>query len=554
MARNIKARKPPEDFDAAGDDEEVRRDKKPLKASDKKPTKTGKHVVEEDYFASDDEAEEEAETEKALTGKSTIIKPHKNAEEGDDNSPYRPKYITFGEDAMTKGGKKSKTKLEQNKINNRTRLTDSLVKFMVESTRKKYGNSSILVGRETDRLVVGIPMFAGSGKTGLRYPGILGLEFVMCMDIWPLGLVIQLVAKTGVGKSGFLAEVGRWFHMAGGYFNLQECETKFNPEWYRSIMGEKVFDEEVMLGRCRSVEDWQRKNTFSLQQAKRFMTGTAAEPGPGRVFPWLFGVDSIMGKSSELTQDDILGKLGESGERGTTGKGFAGRGFPIEALSITRYMRSIPGELDNWPFSQVLVNHLRIKSDDMGNPERSKAGGEQVGFQESFEIELSKVGGHAKRIESKTFEGYGVQISCEKNSFGPTHRKCQTRVLWRDEVDEETGKRVSRTYWDWDWTTVHLLNSIMNSDKGSPRLKHNLKEEAEFHIACPSVSDIENRAWSRTLGMKEKDAMPWAELGAAIRQDDKLMNRLREALRITRRPRMAGNYAAQLDKLAEEMP
>jgi hypothetical protein len=94
----------------------------------------------------------------------------------------------------------------------------------------------------------------------------------------------------------------------------------------------------------------------------------------------------------------------------------------------------------------------------------------------------------------------------------------------------------------------------MNSDKGSPRLKHNLREEADFHIACPSVSEIENRAWSRTLGMKEKDAMPWSELGAAIRQDDKLMNRLREALRITRRPRMAGNYAAQLDKLAEEMP
>ncbi len=550
-----------DDFDAGGDDEPRRppaaaakKGEKP-KAGEKPKTekakpKAGKtsrrQVPEEDnYFAgSEEETEDEladASTDKKLSGaKAKIWTP-----------PPRT-IVTFGPQGRSTDPKANK--LDKRKALNRSRLTDNLIKHMVRETKKKYGNGAVMVGRDTDQLIVGIPMFAGRGPTGLMYPGCLGLEYVFCMDIFPLGLVIQLVAKTGVGKSGFLAEIGRWFHMAGGYFNLCECETKFNPEWYRSIMGRDIFDNEVLLDRCSSVEDWQRKNTFGIHEAKRFMTGTKTEPGPGRTFPWLFGVDSIMGKSSEITQEGILGKVSEAtGERGTTGTGAAGRGFPIEALIITRYMRSIPGELDNWPFSMVLINHLRIKQDAMGNEERSKAGGEQVGFQESFEVELSKVGGHKKKIESVNFEGFPVQISCEKNSFGPTHRRCQTRVLWMDTIDENTGERIEKTFWDWDWTTVHLLNWML-SDKGNPRIKHSLKNELGFHLACPSTSDIENRAWSRTLGMTEKDACPWSELGALIRQDQKLMDELRMALRITKRPYMGGSYQDQLNELAKKLP
>ena len=79
-------------------------------------------------------------------------------------------------------------------------------------------------------------------------------------------------------------------------------------------------------------------------------------------------------------------------------------------------------------------------------------------------------------------------------------------------------------------------------------------KEVDFHLDCPSVSDVENKAWSKNLGMKAKDAAPWSEVGAMIRRDAGLMDTLRKALRINRRPLLEGNYLEQLDALAEAMP
>jgi hypothetical protein len=448
--------------------------------------------------------------------------------------------------------RKDEARLADWKGRNRGKALDAFFRGQAELARKKFGHKSVYVGSEADALIICIPMYAGHGEAAARYPGCLPMEFVLAQDGFPLGLVFQLVARHGVGKSGLLAEFGRWFFLAGGGMYLNEAESKFNPNWYRSILGKEFFDM-MPLARCKSVEDWQRKLSFSIQSTKAGMEGSKESPGPGRTIPVLYGVDSIMGKSSEETQEAILGKLDRrTGQRGTTGDGAASRGFPIEALKITRYMRTIPGELDEWPFSLVLVNHLRIKTDDAGNVERSKAGGEQVNFQESFELELKKVGGHKKVITCANFEGFPVEISCEKNSFGPTHRRIQTRLLWWDEKNED-GEWEQRTAWDWDWSTVHLLYTLMHGERANPRFRQALKD-IDFHLECPKTAEVENLAWSRSLGMKREDAMPWSDVGALIREDRELLDRLRCALRINRRPVLAGDYLEQLGQLARDMP
>src|SRR5690606_7191944 len=111
-------------------------------------------------------------------------------------------------------------------------------------------------------------------------------------------------------------------------------------------------------------------------------------------------------------------------------------------------MRSIPQELDNWPFSLVLINHLRRHKNDDGIEVRQKSGGEQVNVQESFELELIKHGGRKKKIECTEWEGYPVRITGEKNSFGPTGRSVVTRLLWWEEEDDKGNWR-QRTVWDW---------------------------------------------------------------------------------------------------------
>ena len=430
-----------DDFDPSGDDEDL-----PVATVKKKPSKKGD---DEDYFGVDDEPKpkkkpaldlsddgddddddddessvtDEDEEEEADHEAPIKTPPRHKKSKGDSKAPAnaKPKKQVVSLDNRTLT-KKDKIKLAAWKGASRARAIDAFFVGRGEAAKKKFGHKSVLVGKEADALVIGIPMFGGGPRydeDALKYPGCLPMEFVIAQDVFPLGLVIQLVAKTGVGKSAMLAEFGRWFNLAGGGMSLMENESKFNPTWYQSIMGPDTFENRTLKHRCKSVEDWQKMLTFSVQDMQRSMDGTKEEPGPGRTFPVLYGVDSIMGKMSEDTQEKILGKKTAKGGRGNTGAGAADRGFPVEALKITRYMRTIPGEIDNWPFSLVLVNHLRLAKNDDGIEERRKAGGEQVNFQESFELELTKHGGHKKKIECREWEGYPSRSAARRTPSAP---------------------------------------------------------------------------------------------------------------------------------------
>lgn len=495
-------------------------------------------------FDDEDDAEP-AEKPKAKKGK-------KGKKDKGDAKPGKKVFspaprVTVALDKDRKLTKKDQARLADWQGTNRGKMVDGFFARQAAEARKKFGHKSVFLGSEAETLVIGIPCPA------------LAFEYVIAQDCFPLGVMMQIVAKHGVGKSGLLAEFGRWFDTAGGGMVLCENETKFNPHWYSSIMGKAVY-ERMVLHRCKSVEDWQRHLTFAVKNVKADMLGTKEKPGPGRSLPVLFGVDSIMGKMAEENQEKIMGKAADpskknsKGSKPTTGDGFAqARSFPIEAGSITKYMRTVPQLMDEWPFALVLINHLRMKTDDMGNAERNKTGGEQVNFQESFELELKKIGGHAKKIATAEFEGITLQLSCEKNSFGPTGRKAQVRLLWWHEPDPETGRPVQKTVWDWDWATVHLLNGLMNGEGGSTYLKAKLKA-MDFHIDCPATGDLDNKAWSESLGMTEDDALTWSEVGAMIREDKKLMGELRDALGVARRPLLAGDYMKQLEEIAEELP
>lgn len=497
-------------------------DNKPSTESEVTPLKKRKKKQEDEEEESESEDDDNRVASKA---KPAITKPTPRA------------IVTL--DVPRKLTKKDQKSLEGWHGKNRGLELDKFFGRQVGEARKQHGTSNVFLGSETHALVIGIPCPA------------LAFQYVIAQDCFPLGLVLQIVAKHGVGKSGLLAEIGRWFDLAGGGMVLCENETKFNPFWYQSILGEKVYNR-MLMHRCNSVEDWQRHLTGAIKLMKRDMDGTKEKPGPGRIFPVLFGVDSIMGKMSEEIQEKILGKVGKKGKQSSSGDGFAqSRSYPVEAGSITKYMRTVPQMIDKWPFALVLINHLRIKKDDMGNEERNKTGGDQIGFQESFELELKRVGGPSNSIACATYEGLPLQLMCHKNSFGPTNRKAQIRLLWWHEPDK-FGTPVQKTVWDWDWATVHLLHSLMGP-KGPTYLKSRLKDIG-FHIDCPSVSDVDNSAWSKSLGMTKDDAVSWSELGALIREDADLMIKLQDALCIVRRPILAGDYTSQLETAALESP
>jgi hypothetical protein len=88
----------------------------------------------------------------------------------------------------------------------------------------------VYVGSESQSLVIGIPCPA------------LAFEYLTAQDCFLLGIVLQLVAAHGIGKSALLAEFIRWFDLAGGGGIVAENETKFNPFWYQSVLDPGVFE------------------------------------------------------------------------------------------------------------------------------------------------------------------------------------------------------------------------------------------------------------------------------------------------------------------------
>ncbi len=117
-----------------------------------------------------------------------------------------------------------------------------------------------------------------------------------------------------------------------------------------------------------------------------------------------------------------------------------------------------------------MVNHQKLAINaESGQAETRKPGGDFASFQESFELVASR---WKSKIDTADFDGVGIKLQCDKNSFGITDRSIKTRMLWWDEQigEDKWGNPVyeQRTVWDWDWATVHLLDSSLQQQV--PRL------------------------------------------------------------------------------------
>ncbi len=419
--------------------------------------------------------------------------------------------------------KKQKTQLEDWRGVNRGKIVDAYFAGTAAVARQQFGAESIYVGSATQNLMIGIPIPA------------LAFEFLLAQDCFPLGHIMQVNGPPGTNKTSLMAEFIRWFVMNGGGANYLEAETKQSPDLLPSIIG---WDRQpYIIDRCDSLEDWQRRMTNYIDLHKTRLSGNKESPGPGRTVPILLGVDSLMGKLSEET----IEKIREAGA--------AGRQFPKEALSLTSYFKAVPAWIDQWPFAIVLNNHVKFSKDEQGNKTRNKGGGQQISFQESFELEMSVV---KSELKCADWDGKVLQIRNYKNSFGPDQRRIQVRIIWWNEPDPESkepGAVRQVTRWDWDWATTRMIFDIL---KAGGKLADKLK--GVMHFATPSTAEILGTAYSSTLKMKPADAVSWTEFGAMVNSNEKLKDAIRSALGIKRRPWLEGDYVNQLESLRKALP
>tara|TARA_B100000745_G_scaffold274947_2_gene204179 strand:- start:5587 stop:7029 length:1443 start_codon:yes stop_codon:yes gene_type:complete len=393
---------------------------------------------------------------------------------------------------------------------NRSKSLDAMMDGMTRTARQTFNADSVFGSTEDfAQVVVGIPL------------GSLAFEYLTGNDVWPLSSLAQLSGRWGTCKSTLAYEIFRWFYEFGGRSVHLDTESKYNPQLCANVMRYGDDDRAVIYNRCESLEDWQRRLEFYVSQFKAGMLGTAAEPGPGKVIPVVFGVDSLKAASSEERQEKIKKR------------GHGERGFPIEALKNSDFLSGWKTELDYWPFSLILVNHLKEKTDDLGRTTEYTPGGELVSFLETYEIRTSL---WSKRIANSQFEGVGVRLTCAKNSLAPTNRRVRTRFIWWTEMDEK-GEPQQYHVWDWNWATVAMLHEIMTIHKGPE--KGRLKNLGwSMDVKSPSA-DLECLASVPLLGMKKGEFLPWQEVGGMIHESQEVMTLLRKGLGIEVRRTMS---------------
>lgn len=353
----------------------------------------------------------------------------------------------------------------------------------------------------------------GGACIGIPLPS-LALEFLLDTNIWPLGRVVQLNGLHESMKSGFAFELSRIFRKHAGATWYHEVEGKFSETLCRSTIGWGA-DTNFVRDPCESMNAWQRHVLATQSFIRKTMDGAGKKDrGTGRTWPVLEVVDSLTAKNLEGS-DDRIDKAG-----------FAQSAHPTEAGSITKFLKRLQRTLDYYPLSLVIINHLKLTDNPNGpQPIRHTPGGKHVGFQESLEIEFTKIG-HIQQVDK---EGLNIKLRVRKNALGSPNRSIVVPVRWWDELttDAQAGKREvprQRTKWDWHAATVQML-----TDEKLVR-KTAVKEVLDIHKLKG------NMYWSKRLKIRKDNPATASAFGLAIYRNKAVMSELRRVFGIKCRP------------------
>lgn len=385
------------------------------------------------------------------------------------------------------------------------KLSSAASRAIAEETRNETGDMSMSTLREQTALLLGIPCPS------------LGFEILIGATAIPLEKFIQIYGPTGIGKSGLAFEFFRWIRSLGGNGSYFENESKFNPIWAQSIIGWGALDNDaVRVISCDSIDGeqgWNKMVQRDIYKQKRSMMGpipkSLATWGPlprkgfpGKIYPWIGIVDSLLGKSSQETMDKVRDQ------------GLAGRGYPVEALIITKYFPGLVEMLRGWPFLFLTINHQKLHEKD-GRTEGRRAGGQGVNFYGSYEFELKRIG----RIKQAALEGNKLIVRCAKNSYGVDDRRLPVNVVWTQSLvtDAATGLKTcqQRTVWDWFGATVDYL----------------LNNQGAIFTEARKITGLHKKtvsqSWSRLLGGTEKEPLSNSDAGRLLQANPEMLLKLR---------------------------
>lgn len=379
----------------------------------------------------------------------------------------------------------------------------SMFNSLVTTANRDLGRSDLSVGTDADKKIVVLP-----------FPS-LALCFLYQLNGYPLSRIKQITGEEGSLKSTYLWECMRWHFINGGFGLIAENENKDGPELRHALFRwTPLWLSRLGVKPTYVLEEWQDFMTTTMGAAK---TQSDGKNSPGRITPICWGVDSILGTSARDTNDK------------TEKDGFSSRGFALEAQLVTRYMRTMPERLQDFPFSVIGTNHLKPGTDNRGLPKPTVSGGKSVKFHETFEIEMAKVAN--ADIDNLGHGGLRIQLTSRKNSLGASRKRIQAEVLWWREQDPKTGEWKLQAAWDWHTATVVLLQSFEIAN-GKKTLYNKLQEICDIRV----VQKGARLAYSKTLGVGSKDSpVKYSDIGAALQARPDLLKLMYPLLGIATR-------------------
>lgn len=397
--------------------------------------------------------------------------------------------------------KKKKAVSSWDDADNRDVLLDGFFDAAVDEVAKETGRTDIVAADVAEKILICVPFQH------------LCWKYLFCSQGYPLGRLLHLFGPQGSCKSALATEILRWHLLLDGLGVVMENENKDTPDLRRSILQNPRFFKRCRTHPTSSMDGdggWQQAFTHWISTAKSKAVGTATNPGPGRVIPYCFIVDSVMGTAT----GDELKKIAESGA--------AGRGqFGVGANILSNYCRAIPDMLRQEPFSAIWVNHQKPKEVN-GKPSYNTPGGKAIGFYASMELEVKRT----KYIKLANQGGVTIQFTVRKNCVGETGRKMEASMLWQW-VETENGWQ-QQTFWDWYATTTDLLVKLKTG--GSADLKKRLAQVCDIQTATG------RKVYSKRLSIKKDKPVTYHEFGRKLESRPEVVAELEPLLGIAPRP------------------
>ena len=393
---------------------------------------------------------------------------------------------------------------------------DDFFARVVQNVHAKWQKKGILVGHNPQITVLPVPAFI--------------VRYLLQNEGLPLSCCYQAVGEQASYKSTFAAEVMRWHAICGGKGILLEAETKPTADLRNSVLNWDT--DAIHVEDCEMQEHWQDKCTDLTNNIQKL---SEQSNGPGRTQPYCIVVDSLTGKASKKTIENI------------DEVGHAAMHFPVEAKNIADYMRAYPQKLLGWPWTFLGVNHCKPSLDERGNIVYNIPGGYSLKFQCAAIFELARVG---QIKEFSNYKAATITLHTLKNSYGPDRIRIQVRFkTWINEDAPGSYRLHSRFEW-WEAGILFLAEGHGLSKARAASLLPKLKEACDVKVkAAGSAGKL---YYSNRLKVSAADAMSAHELGILLETKPEVLSDIYQVLGIQRRPffRPGVDFMSQLEEHA----